>query len=170
MAVQLADALRSAAGAGALRAGDRLPSTRALAATLGVSRTVTAAAYDALTAEGWIQGRHGAGTYLLAAPGTPIPPPCPGPADSTSASPGADEGIDLLPGRPWAAGLRPAIWRRAWRAAADGAVLSQPVDAGLPEFRAAIVEHLLRHRGLAIAPEGVLATSGTTAVVAELAA
>ncbi|MDT7637847.1 MAG: GntR family transcriptional regulator / MocR family aminotransferase, partial [Pseudonocardiales bacterium] len=41
LAVQVADALRSAAGSGALRVGDRLSSTRALAARLGVSRTVT---------------------------------------------------------------------------------------------------------------------------------
>ncbi len=45
---------------GVLRVGDRLPSTRSLAASLGVSRTVTAAAYDALTAEGWIGGQPGA--------------------------------------------------------------------------------------------------------------
>jgi GntR family transcriptional regulator/MocR family aminotransferase len=41
--------------------------------------------------------------------------------------------------------LRSAIWRRAWRAAADPAVLTRPVEAGLPEFRAAVVEYLLRH-------------------------
>ena len=44
LAVQLADTLRAAAAAGQLRGGDRLPSTRALAGRLGVSRTVTAAA------------------------------------------------------------------------------------------------------------------------------
>ncbi|OLM17102.1 putative transcriptional regulator of pyridoxine metabolism [Pseudonocardia sp. Ae707_Ps1] len=62
LAVQLADALRAAAAGGPVRPGDRLPSTRTLAATLGVSRTVTAAAYDQLLAEGWVQGRVGAGT------------------------------------------------------------------------------------------------------------
>ena len=45
LAIQLADGLRAAAASGALRKGDRLPSTRALATTLAVSRTVTAAAY-----------------------------------------------------------------------------------------------------------------------------
>jgi GntR family transcriptional regulator / MocR family aminotransferase len=44
------------------------------------------------------------------------------------------------------------------------------VPAGLPEFRAAVVEHLVRHRGLAVKPEAVLATGGSTAAVAELAA
>ena len=49
---------------GRLAAGERLPSTRALAATLGVSRTVVTAAYAQLFAEGWLEGRHGSGTYV----------------------------------------------------------------------------------------------------------
>ena len=39
----------------------------------------------------------------------------------------------------------------------------------MPAFRGAVVEHLLRHRGLAADPGAVLATGGTTAAVAELA-
>ncbi|MCO7196943.1 GntR family transcriptional regulator, partial [Pseudonocardia sp. McavD-2-B] len=69
LAVQLADGLRAAAVGGALRPGDRLPSTRGLATTLRVSRTVTAAAYDQLLAEGWVAGRVGAGTFVTAVPG-----------------------------------------------------------------------------------------------------
>src|SRR5215475_13491960 len=68
LAVQLAEELRTAAGDGRLRSGDRLPSTRALATQLKVSRTVTAAAYEQLHAEGWIAGRHGSGTYITTAP------------------------------------------------------------------------------------------------------
>src|SRR5215472_1601168 len=49
---------------GQLAAGERLPATRALTATLGVSRTVATAAYAQLFAEGWIEGRHGSGTYV----------------------------------------------------------------------------------------------------------
>lgn len=169
MALQLADGLRAAAGGGALRVGDRLPSTRALAATLGVSRTVTAAAYDMLAAQGWIGGRQGAGTYVIAAPGARVSPR----PDSLSVQDPEwepERGIDLRPGTPWSAGVRPAAWRRAWRAAADPAVLARPVAAGLPEFRAVVAEHLLRHRGLVVAPHAALATAGTTAAVAELAA
>ncbi|MGH3843817.1 MAG: PLP-dependent aminotransferase family protein [Pseudonocardiaceae bacterium] len=168
MAVQLADGLRSAAECGAMRVGDRLPSTRALAASLGVSRTVTAAAYDALAAEGWIGGRQGAGTYVIAAPGAEASLR-PGPGHITLQEHDAEPGMDLRYGTPWVAGLRPAVWRRAWRAAADSAVLSRPMVDGLPEFRVAVAEHLLRHRGLAVAADAVLATGGTTAAVAELA-
>ena len=72
LAVQLADALRRAALDGRLRPGDRVPATRVLARELGVSRTVTSAAYDQLVAEGWLGARHGSGTVVTAAP--PGPP------------------------------------------------------------------------------------------------
>ncbi|WAL64277.1 PLP-dependent aminotransferase family protein [Amycolatopsis cynarae] len=165
LAVQLADALRTSAANGHLRGGDRLPSTRALAERLGVSRTVTSAAYEQLHAEGWIAGRHGSGTYVTTSP--PSDRPVPRSIAEEWAEP--DGHLDLMPGAPWAAGLDRAAWRRAWRAAADTSPLSQPHRAGLPEYRAAIAEHLLRHRGLAVGTESVLATGGTTAAVVELA-
>ncbi len=64
LAVQVAGQLREAMRAGRLRAGERLPSTRALAVLLGVSRTVATDAYQQLYAEGWLDGRHGSGTYV----------------------------------------------------------------------------------------------------------
>ena len=80
---QIAQQLREALADGRLAAGERLPSTRALAAALGVSRTVVTAAYTQLFAEGWLEGRHGSGTYV--APGAAGPPgggpdPAPRPA------------------------------------------------------------------------------------------
>lgn len=163
LAVQLADALRSAASEGRLRAGDRLPSTRALAERLAVSRTVTAAAYEQLHAEGWIAGRHGSGTYVTTTP--------PGPLRKRvrkAVVPAITDFVDLAPGAPWAGGLDRAAWRRAWRAAADVGPLSRPERAGLPEYREVIAEHLLRHRGLAVNADPVLATGGTTAVLTEI--
>jgi GntR family transcriptional regulator/MocR family aminotransferase len=168
LAVQLADGVRAAAAAGAFRRGDRLPSTRALAATLGVSRTVTAAAYDQLLAEGWIAGRHGAGTFVV---GVPQGPPGPAvPAQGAPAAPGGDAGIRLEPGSPCNEALDPAAWRRAWRAAADAPPALLADDIGLPAYRAAVADQLLRHRGLVIGADAVFATAGTTAAVAELAA
>src|SRR5579875_388437 len=78
LAAQISAQLRAAAAAGVLRAGDRLPSTRGLAAALGVSRTVVTTAYARLFAEGWLEGRHGSGTYIAditPAPPHPAPPP-----------------------------------------------------------------------------------------------
>ena len=64
LTVQIVGQLRTAMTDGHMAAGERLPSTRALAATLGVSRTVVTGAYAQLFAEGWIEGRHGSGTYV----------------------------------------------------------------------------------------------------------
>jgi GntR family transcriptional regulator/MocR family aminotransferase len=165
LAVQLADTLRAAAAAGHLRSGDRLPSTRALADRLSVSRTVTAAAYEQLHAEGWITGRHGSGTYVTTAPpGARTAPP----RRVTPATP-VRQYLDLVPGAPWVDGLDRAAWRRAWRAAADAPPLLRPQRAGLPEYRAAVAEHLLRHRGLGFGDQDLLATGGTTAAVSEIA-
>ncbi|MCT2584795.1 MocR-like pyridoxine biosynthesis transcription factor PdxR [Actinophytocola gossypii] len=172
LAVQLAEQLRAAAGDGRLRAGDRLPSTRALAGELGVSRTVTAAAYEQLHAEGWIAGRHGSGTYV-----TTEPPGSPRPATRPARRATGDvTALDLTPGSPWAGGIDRAAWRRAWRAAAHVAPMVRPNRAGLPAYRATVAEHLLRHRGLRVGTlsgqdggDAVLATSGTSHAAAELA-
>ncbi|SHK95142.1 GntR family transcriptional regulator / MocR family aminotransferase [Pseudonocardia thermophila] len=168
LAVQLADAVRAAAVAGTFRRGDRLPSTRALAATLGVSRTVTAAAYEQLLAEGWIEGRRGAGTFVVGVPhGTPAPARA---AAHPPAQRGPASAISLEPGSPCREALDPAAWRRAWRAAGDVPPALSHDEAGLLAYRAAVADQLLRHRGLVVEPDEVLATSGTTAAVAELAA
>ena len=167
LAVQLADGLRTAARAGAVRVGDRLPSTRSLAADLGVSRTVTAAAYDQLLAEGWVAGRRGAGTFVVA-----VPPGVRGSADTgprPDRTPARAGTVDLRPGTPCVAALDRAAWRRAWRAAADDPPDVVPDPVGLPAFREAVVAHLMRHRGLPADPGTLVATSGTTAAVAELA-
>ena len=186
LAVQVADALRAAASSGALRVGDRLTSTRALASRLGVSRTVTAAAYDQLLAEGWLAGRRGSGTFVTAAPPAAEPqgPPVTGepagepdsdadPADPADPAGAADaagtDQIDLTAGRPCLWVLDRSAWRRAWRTASDRAPAGRPEHAGNAGFRRAVVEHLLRHRGLNARPDQVLATSGTTSALAELA-
>src|SRR2546423_23450 len=56
--------LRDAIVDGRLRPGDRLPPTREMAGRLAVSRNTVAAAYERLTAEGFLVGRVGAGTFV----------------------------------------------------------------------------------------------------------
>ena len=51
---------------GGLGRGARLPSTRRLAVSLGVSRTTVTAAVDILAAEGFLEARRGSGTYVAA--------------------------------------------------------------------------------------------------------
>ncbi|MEJ5945448.1 PLP-dependent aminotransferase family protein [Pseudokineococcus basanitobsidens] len=167
--VQVATGLRDAAVAGTLAAGERLPSTRELARALGVSRTVTAAAYDQLLAEGWVQGRRGVGTFVVRHPAPVRVPP------QEVRVPRAPTGgvvplVDLRAGAPCAEVLDRAAWRRAWRAAGDRPPDARPDARGDLAFRAAVAGDLLRHRGLVVGADDVLATTGTSAAVAEVAA
>ena len=66
LTAQIAAELRAAMADGRLAAGERIASSRALASVLGVSRTVVTSAYAQLYAEGWLDGRHGSGTYVAA--------------------------------------------------------------------------------------------------------
>lgn len=63
---QLYFAIREAILEGRLRPGARLPSTRILAEELAVSRNTVVIAFDQLLAEGYVEGRTGAGTYVSA--------------------------------------------------------------------------------------------------------
>ncbi|MFC3539079.1 MocR-like pyridoxine biosynthesis transcription factor PdxR [Couchioplanes azureus] len=76
---QVVGALRKAIGQGRLAPGTRLPSTRDLAADLGVSRGVVVGAYEQLVAEGRLVTRRGSGTTVA---GRPAPAP-PGPPTAT---------------------------------------------------------------------------------------
>ena len=64
---QIYDGYRTAILAGRLRPGQRLPSTRALAAELGLSRLPALNAFEQLLHEGYIEGKRGAGTFVAAA-------------------------------------------------------------------------------------------------------
>jgi len=56
--------LRASILGGQVSAGSRLPSTRALAAEMGISRNTVLAAFEQLHAEGYLEGRLGSGTYV----------------------------------------------------------------------------------------------------------
>jgi GntR family transcriptional regulator/MocR family aminotransferase len=61
---QVYDEWRRGILSGRFRNGQRVPSTRELAATLEVARATIAAAYDQLTAEGYLEASHGSGTFV----------------------------------------------------------------------------------------------------------
>jgi GntR family transcriptional regulator/MocR family aminotransferase len=61
---RIADSIRADVLGGRLRRGERVPSTRALAKELQVNRNTVAQAYDQLVSEGFLEGRHGSGTYV----------------------------------------------------------------------------------------------------------
>jgi GntR family transcriptional regulator / MocR family aminotransferase len=195
LTAQLAGQLRSAVAEGRLAAGERLPASRALAAELGVSRTVVNGAYAQLFAEGWIEARHGSGTYV--APGAPggdaLPRPERGGAIRGRALPAVSGGtaraaappaadallayadpaplIDLRPGIPWTASIDPAAWRRAWRAAGfQSPTATAAYPRGLAELRAALTAYLRRSRGIQSAPTEILITRGVAGGLSLIAA
>lgn len=61
---QIYDSYRAAIVSRNLRAGQRIPSTRALAAELGISRIPVLNAHAQLIAEGYFEGLAGAGTFV----------------------------------------------------------------------------------------------------------
>ena len=109
---QVADQVRTAIRDGALRVGDRLPSTRALAREIGVSRAVVEQAYDQLHAEGWVSGRHGSGTFVhdVAAPVAVRPSRVPARRQSREAP--ARSLVSLGSGTPWRDPSHDDGWRR----------------------------------------------------------
>ena len=169
--VQLTEQLRRAILDGRLAAGMRLPSTRTLASEAGVSRNVALAAYDELFAEGYVEGRHGSGTYVtgdlpsLPRPALPAPSGSPRwlrqrppPPAAEFEYPGA---IEFRLGRPFTTQLPADVWRKVWH---DVSGQLPPSDygppAGDPELRAAIAGYLRRSRGVACGADDVIVTAG----------
>jgi GntR family transcriptional regulator/MocR family aminotransferase len=156
--LQLAEQFRAAILDGRLQAGHRLASTRDLARELSVSRSVTQAAYDQLHAEGWIEGRTGAGTFV-----TDVVPLQPAVRRNPPTKPPPNEHLlTLRPGIPFIASPPDSGWRRAWReVSAQSPPRGYDEAAGLQALRAALAEHVGRVRGIACGPENVLITNGT---------
>lgn len=163
LTAQLTDRLRTAIRDGVLTAGERLPGSRALAAELGVSRTVVMEAYAQLYAEGWLEGRHGSGTYVAALRSDPAPAAEPDPGEAGFAETAPEGCIDLRPGIPWVGELNTPAWRRAWRQAAE-VVPGGRADPswGSAGLRAALCEHMRRTRGVTCRPGQVVVTRGAT--------
>jgi GntR family transcriptional regulator / MocR family aminotransferase len=176
---QIAGQLRDALADGRMATGERLPSTRTLAVLLGVSRTVVTAAYAQLFAEGWVEGRHGSGTFVAdgalgrpAARGQPEPVPPPGPGRETRDGLPELDGtsmIDLRPGIAWTEGIDSAAWRRAWRSAGDGVTGDLPDPRGRADLRTALTGYLRRSRGVHCSAGQVVVTRGVAGSLGLLA-
>ena len=167
---QLLDAILD----GRLRAGTRLPASRQLAEQLAVSRTTVALAYERLTAEGYLEGRVGAGTFVLqtdrrAGGAMAAGPVGPRPRAIWDTLPLSDTTVE--PGVRYAfaiglpdSGLFPfETWRRlVGRELRAGALGTGDYGdpAGLPALRAAIARHFGVSRGLRASPDDVVVTCG----------
>ena len=171
LTAQIVDQLRAALADGRLATGERLPSTRALAGLLGVSRTVVTGAYAQLFAEGWLEGRHGSGTYVAegaqgqpGGPGELEPGPPPQACDAGTwgalPAPGTTTLIELRPGLAWVEGIDRAAWRRAWRSAGTQPPSRGTDSWGSEELRSALTGYLRRSRGVQCSAEQILVTRG----------
>ena len=151
--------LREAIRSGRLPRGTRLPSTRALARDLGISRGTVLQAYDQLVAEGWLRGRRGSSTIVSAEAefhrrSTAIRQPPP-----------VRWRYDLRPGRPDAGSFPRAEWMRALRralATAPNAAFGYGETQGQLPLRVELAGYLSRARGLRVSPESVVVTAGFT--------
>jgi GntR family transcriptional regulator / MocR family aminotransferase len=152
---QLETQLRDGVRGGTLAAGVRLPSTRTLAAELGVSRGVVVEAYGQLAAEGYLVVRPGAAP-IVAGVAADAPPAAP----SSAARPPRH---DLRPGLPDLSAFPRAEWGRALRRALRSipdAELGYPDPAGHPRLRAAIAAYLGRVRGVRAAADRIVVCGG----------
>ncbi|MHB8690810.1 MAG: aminotransferase-like domain-containing protein [Solirubrobacteraceae bacterium] len=156
---QLEVRLRDLIRGGQLRAGAKLPSSRALARALGVSRGIVLEAYAQLIAEGYLTSSQGAPTRVAAGASAERPPL---PAQSMS----SDSVVALAPGRSDPDGFPRAAWLRCLRSAVSAIGGVDP--RGIPQLRNALMEYLVRARAAAPEPEHTLISTGFTQAFAVL--
>jgi GntR family transcriptional regulator/MocR family aminotransferase len=157
---QLADGLRGAIRTGRLAPNSRMPSTRVLAADLGVSRRLVVDAYGQLAAEGFLLTRRGSGTRVAT-------------VDAATAAahtrPPRRYDIDFLPGSPDLGSFPRTAWLRALRAGlaeVPSEALGYVEPQGLATARAAIAEYLRRTRGVQADAQHIVLCSGATQAIA----
>ncbi|GAA3872502.1 PLP-dependent aminotransferase family protein [Saccharothrix violaceirubra] len=153
--------LRRAVRDGRLAPGTRLPSSRDLAAQLGVARGTVTSAYAQLVGEGYLVARRGSGTAVAAAVTWPDAPPADRPPED--AAPPRRWRYDLRPGLPALNAFPRDEWSQAHRTALAGLpadALGYPDPAGYAGLRAELADYLGRVRAVAARPSDVVVTDG----------
>ena len=173
--------LREAILSGTIAGGEQLPSTRHLAEQLAISRTVVLLAYEHLLAEGFVEGRHGSGTYVsqglgagrprgaedqaklrlsrfgrsAAATGARVGAPAPrAPALRYDFAYGRSD-VEVFPFERW----RRILLKRARKASVRD--LDYGARAGSLALREAITAHLRRSRAVVCDPSQVIVVNGS---------
>lgn len=177
---QLAEALRNAISRGELAAGERLPSTRALAESLGVSRGTVTEAYEQLMAEGCLDAQPGASTKVAATlhePNVAVQyssvsnvDSIPSPPESAAHYAAIAERLAPLPSVPFSVAVPEGAvamddhWRRLSnrvRASQGAAPTGYSAPCGLLILREAIADYLRKARAVRCDPENIIITEGT---------
>jgi GntR family transcriptional regulator / MocR family aminotransferase len=152
---QLERALRAAVRDERLSPAGTLPSTRALAAQLGLSRGIVVEAYEQLVAEGYLVSRAGGATSVARAAAARSPAR---PATSDEAF-----AFDFRPGRPDVTEFPRGVWLRALRrvlATAPSERLTYLQGRSVPELATALAAYLNRVRGTAAEPADIVVATG----------
>jgi GntR family transcriptional regulator / MocR family aminotransferase len=180
LGAQLCRNLRVQIADGVYAPGAALPSSRALAAELGVSRTTVTAAYEQLIAEGYLEARQGSKTRVASSFRVPTASRRQSPIAGVSkralstfgrrvlAFPPAQQGgdppaidfrygamsSDDFPVLPWKRAITRALLQRQDR-------LSYSDPSGLPELRKALQSYLGRARGINCEADQIFVVSGS---------
>ena len=144
---------------GALAADEKLPSKRALAQNLEVSKITVEAAYNQLLAEGFIRSQEKVGYFVEKvehrAPGIPAENPGPQPKKQEYLLDLTAKGTEHFPFSVWS-----RLQREVMLDYGEKLLLPLP-NQGIPELRQAIAHHLAAFRGMHVDPENILIGAGT---------
>jgi GntR family transcriptional regulator/MocR family aminotransferase len=188
---QVYRALRRQILSGNFRPGSRLPSTRSLAAELGISRNTAMLAYEQLIAEGYLAAGSHSGTFVAAELPENLTFVAPGNAARKNGAPTAvrlsefasrvaDDPVgpsilreilmrpalayDFRYGRPSFADFPHAVWDRTLARRAKRPSVGD-LDYGAPEGAAALrkelADYLRRARAVVCSPDQILIVSGS---------
>ena len=143
---------------GALKPGERLPSKRALAQNLEVSKITVETAYAQLLAEGYIRAQEKVGYFVEHQPQPVTQVSIPSRQENAAGNPCLDltgAGTEKFPFSVWS-----RLQREVMLDYGEKLLLPLPPQ-GIPELRLAIAEHLAGFRGIQVSPEQVIIGAGT---------
>lgn len=162
--LQLLDQLKALIALKELKAQDKLPSSRELAALLGISRSTSVKCYDILISEGYLLSKPKQGVFvadLIPCDISPVAQPAVSNQIQKVKSQLAglkrlDSGVDVsvFPNKAWAASMR-----RSWLNPDEGVMRGLYSD-GLPQLKQYLASYLKSLRGLECDAEQIIITAG----------
>lgn len=168
---QLYSQIREAILSGLLSSGSRLPSSRDLAKQLQISRNVVLEAYDLLYAEGFLDAKHGAGTYVAEGAAFTRTRETAAPPEVETVTMGYDcppEIVNFRAGTPNLKLFPKKLWLRLQKEALmmpSEEMLAYGHPEGRRELREAICEYVVTRREVNCHPDQIVITAGTTQAI-----
>jgi GntR family transcriptional regulator / MocR family aminotransferase len=162
---QIYEKLRTYILNGELQEGEKVPSTRELAASLHVSRNITLEVYDQLASEGYLEVRPKSGTYIAAGAAF-LPSETAHPREEKVKLPDPIEKIiDFKASTPAMDHFPRKVWGRLAKDVCSDAAeqaFGYHDSSGMPELREELSRYLFHTRGVNCTAEQIVITSGAT--------